>query len=337
MKKLALGIIIGLAAGLLLEYARPERGHGLEAFASATGLVPETPPTEGLYRGLDAGWAGAPLWDDGRAEVNLYEAVLNREQGPRKAAYAATVVVKEPFSPRYLVKADEPAAGGTFDVLKINYVMHARTGLYDWDEMISTFVHRLRLVPIKMTYSRQEWCGNIFKEWRRWRGQRSLFVSSYFDGQGTETIDLRLDDAVVPYDAVPLVLRALRMGEVGDSQTFTFPLYPTLRDTRVGPDAAVRATLTIGRRPIIRVPLGRFSALEVTLAYPTGRGDTAEERYWIETEPPNRILRVAGPNGEELALARSERLEYWRMTGDDVAWWPGQMLDERVVPHDRSR
>ena len=329
MKKMMLGLLIGLAAGIGADRMLGAAFGSGEATvvtggsaASAALTSSADTPSSGLYTVLDPDWARATLWDDGNAELNLYGALLNREFGLREKAYAATVIVKEAFTPKYLVKADDWRAPGNFDVLKLNHITHAQTGLYDWDQMISTFIERRRWVPVKMTYGHQEWCGNVFKEWRRWGNERFLFTSSYFDGQGTQTLDLSLDDDVVPYDSLLLLLRALRLDAVTPAQEVRFPLYPSLRGSRVGPVEPVDATLTIGDRTLVHVPLGDLEAVEISLTYPTAGGESIRETYWIEASGPNRILKVEGPGEESLELQRSERLEYWRMSGDELPWFP---------------
>ena len=285
-----------------------------------------TTPNVGLYTMLDASWAGHSRWDDGKAEVNLYAATLRREYDLRDAAYVASIVVKETFTPEHLVKADDWSVPGNFDVLKLNDISFAETGLYNWNQMASTFVERQRWVPIKMTFSRQEWCGNVFKEWRRWRDQRSLFTSSYFDGQGTRMLELPLDDAVVPYDSLPLLLRSIRLDGEAGNRTASFSMLPSLSGSRVGPTEAVGATLTAGDAHVLQVPLGSFLAVPLVLVFADDAGAETSETYWIEQAAPNRLIKLQRGNGETMALLRSERLQYWRMTGKDFNWLPTEAL-----------
>lgn len=283
---------------------------------------PPEMPDDGLYGVVDGSWAEHGLWDDGRAELDLYDARIDRESALRDQAYVAHVVVKEAFTPDLLVKADDWQTPGNFDVLKLNAVSYARTGLYDWHETTSSFVVRDSLVPVKMTFGRQEWCGNIFKEWRRFGGQRWLHVSSYFDGTGTRQREHDLADRVVPHDALPVLLRALRFDELHPGRRVDFPLLPTLRGRGAGPVEPVAATLIAGDAVTVDVPMGRFEARELSLEFEGRGGDRVQETWWIETAHPNRLLRWETDAGERMELARSERLEYWRMSGDDESWFP---------------
>lgn len=283
---------------------------------------PPDMPASGLYEVLDGSWAESATWDDGRAELDLYEARIERESGLREQAYVAHVVVKEAFTPGYLVKADDWQTPGNFDVIKLNAVSYARTGLYDWHEMTSSFTVRDSLVPVKMTFGRQEWCGNVFKEWRRFGGQRWLHVSSYFDGVGTGRREHGLGDEVVPYDVLPLLLRSLRLEDLQPGHRVDFPMLPALRGRGAGPTEPLSATLTVGETGTIRVPLGEAEARELSLEFSGSEGRPVQESWWIEIARPNRLLRWEGSSGEHMALARSERLEYWRMSGGDVPWFP---------------
>lgn len=297
------------------------------ASTSGSGAAQEAAPRDGLYSLVDPDWASAPLWDDGNAEINLYAARLEREFALRDDAYAVDIVVKEPFTPEYLVKADDFTAPGTFDVLKLNHLTHATTGMYDWNEMTSVFLERGRQVPIKAVYSRQEWCGNVFKEWRRWREQRWLSVSSYFDGAGTARVELPLGDEVVPHDALPLLLRALRFEDLEAGESVEFRLLPSLSGVRVGPTEPTPATLRVGEVEEVTVPAGTFRSVALRLEYAGARGVPAGESWWIEADEPHRPVQLHTDAGEALQLARSERLQYWRMSGDEVPWFPAELVD----------
>jgi hypothetical protein len=152
---------------------------------------PTAPPVDAEVL-FHAAWAQDPLWDDGLAEVTLYEA--HRPQYGKIESYEAVfIVVKEDFNRDLLVKADPP--------LTDNYPYHF---------MASVFVRRdapTRLV--KLTLGSQEWCGNTFKEIKTVGGRSELITNSYFDGQGDarRPLDLRPGDLLE--DQLPLALRGL--------------------------------------------------------------------------------------------------------------------------------
>src|SRR6266571_9339037 len=76
-----------------------------------------------------------PLWDDGRAEIDAYEAAISRYGTPRTLT-AYLIVVKEDFSKRQLVKADpDHDPGDLLTVLKLNHVINYQTGIYSYHQM----------------------------------------------------------------------------------------------------------------------------------------------------------------------------------------------------------
>ena len=78
-------------------------------------LAPELPA-------FDSAWARDPLWDDGKAEVAIYEAREIRYGRPHESR-AVFIVVKEDFHRELLVKADPPYEGKQLiPVLKLNAV-----------------------------------------------------------------------------------------------------------------------------------------------------------------------------------------------------------------------
>ena len=79
MKKIMLGLLIGLAAGIGVDRmlgaafwsGKTAVVAGGSASSAALASSADT-PSSGLYTVLDPDWARATLWDDGNAELNLY-------------------------------------------------------------------------------------------------------------------------------------------------------------------------------------------------------------------------------------------------------------------------
>src|SRR5262245_17634731 len=77
-------------------------------------------------------FASSPLWDDGRAEVDAYEASVRR-YGVLRSLTAYLIVVKEDFSRTQLVKADPGhAPADLLTVIKLNHVIDYQTGIYTY-------------------------------------------------------------------------------------------------------------------------------------------------------------------------------------------------------------
>ena len=178
--------------------------------APAPETVSSTVATEETAQLYDASWARDPLWDDGMAEVALYDA--RRPQYGRPESYQAVfVVVKEEFRRPLHVKADPPFEGkDLFAVLKLNAIHSYSTPNYPYHFLLSVFVRRddpSRLV--KLTMGSQEWCGNTFKEVTTWGPAPQLVSHSYFDGEGDATRPLDLGPGDLLEDQLPLALRSL--------------------------------------------------------------------------------------------------------------------------------
>src|SRR5258705_9993050 len=110
-------------------------------------------------------------WGDGQAEVAGYDLTIPRYNQPRRGV-AVTVFVTETFSNSARVKADpgkHPPAD-EYPVMKLNLVKDYQTGIYDYNEMISSFVAlqpvngRAAGSPTKISFSRQERGGQTYHQ-----------------------------------------------------------------------------------------------------------------------------------------------------------------------------
>ena len=248
-----------------------------------------------------AGFGREALWNDGQAEVSVYEAT-DRREGRLRASRAILVVVAEDLVADRLVKADDPYHGKTRRVLKFNHVRSIPTGLYTFEQMLSVFADADRLAPVKLSMTSHEWCGNSFVEWRG--DTDMLAIRSYFDTPGDVDAPLDPRDAVF-YDALPLELRGLdfertRSGRlrVIDSVFSNKPAVPSVAD------AAIEVERPSAAPEVYRVRVSRGD-----------RRDTFE----FERAFPHRLGRWERSDGGSLKLQKSLRLRYWEKTspGDE--------------------
>jgi hypothetical protein len=275
---------------------------------SGAGLA-SVPPEPGQSAVLwKAGFGRAPLWNDGNAEVSVYEARDLRYGLPR-ASRATLVVVAEDLSPNRLVKADHPEAEPrTLRVLKLNHVRSIRTGVYVYNQMLSAFLDAESLRPVKVSVTSHEWCGNSFVEWRS--DTKILSIRSYFEPVGDS--DMPLDPAgALFYDALPLALRGLD--------------FEHAREGRVRVLETVFASAPIPPRAeeaVVRVAAGP-GGYRVTLE----RGDR-KDVFEFEAAYPHRLRRWERPDGGLLSLIASKRFAYWQKNH------PG---DEKLLPGGPAR
>jgi len=251
-----------------------------------------------------AGFGREAVWNDGQAEVSVYEATDPRE-GRLRTSRAIFVVVAEDLVAGRLVKADDPAHAKTRRVLKFNHVRSIPTGLYRYEQMLSVFADVDGLSPLKITMTSHEWCGNSFVEWRS--DTNTLSLRSYWEAPGD--VDAPLDPhGALFYDALALVLRGLdfektRTGRlrVIDSIFGSKPAVPQVEDAVIGVER------TAAPPGVYRVHLSR--------------GDQ-RDTFEFETGFPHRLARWDRSDGGTLKLQNSVRTRYWEKTS------PG---DERIL------
>ena len=253
------------------------------------------PPQNASEIAWKAGFGRAALWNDGQAEVSIYDA-RDLKYGVPRSSRAVLIVVAEDLLRDRLVKADRPAGEpATRRVLKLNHVRSIPTGAYTYQQMLSVFAGADRLETVKLTMTSHEWCGNSFAEWRSDRG--SLMIRSYFETPGDADVPLAAEGAVF-YDALPLTLRGLdfertRGGalRVIDTVFTSKPAAPAVSE---------------GRLEVARSGEGADAAYRVTLR----RGERTDA-FEFETKFPHRLLRWDRADGGSLRLTDSKRFRYW--------------------------
>src|SRR3989454_8081465 len=110
-------------------------------------------------------------WGDGQAELAGYDLSIPRYNQPRRGV-AITIFVTETFSNSARVKADpgKHPPSDEFPVMKLNLVKDYQTGVYDYNEMTSSFVAlqpvngRAARSPTKTSVSRQEGGGDPYHQ-----------------------------------------------------------------------------------------------------------------------------------------------------------------------------
>jgi hypothetical protein len=295
----------------------------LSTAQSAAGPAPAQTP---------AGSAGAPTlahnpfdhdfwkhWGDGRAEISTYDLVYPR-YGELRQGSAVAIFVTETFSSKARVKADpgRHTSSDEFPVMKLNLVQDFATGIYDYNLMTSVFVALAPWSgqpagsPAKVSFSGQDWCGQVFHEVLPRGNTVRHVLHSYFDGEGDrdDTLDSPangvLEDALFHWArglATPFLepgegrdVRLLRSAE--ESRVKHVPL--TWQDARLGRSRDVVE---------VTVPAGSF-AVETLTATIDGASSWT---FRVEKNPPRRIVQWERSDGKRADLVASERLEYWKM------------------------
>lgn len=276
------------------------------ALAAAGCRAGGPPATAGKAGAAANPFAANPLWDDGRAEIDAYDASTRRYDILRPFT-AYLIVVKEDCSRAQLVKADpghDPKDLVT--VLKLNHVLNYQTGIYSYHQMASSFFERDTMDLVKFSLTSFEWCGNSYKEYTRRDGKASLHVHTYWDGQAEATYDLPSGPDVVLYDQVPLWIRSLPQGA------------GTERGLRVvagqinskGPKPAIEAgALRATAEETVTTPAGSFRALRWELKV----ADRNPDLFWTARDFPYLLVAWDKPDGGSYRLKWTQRLAYWEL------------------------
>ncbi|MEM9753683.1 MAG: hypothetical protein AAF916_09905 [Planctomycetota bacterium] len=315
--------VAGLSFGILL---------GLPACAQtegATGVERWQPPAYGEAFG--------EVWYDGRAELASYELVYPRYGEMRKGT-AVAVTVTEPFrwSPR--VKADR-VDDETFNVVKLNLSEDFPTGVYDYNVMTSVFVGTSpgstgttgeglsAGVPVKLTFSSQEWCGHVWEQAAFGAEAVDVDVRSYFERAADRDFEVAGEPAFLAEDALFLWARGLAGPVLEAGASVDVPLWRSSAVSRfrhVGPgwDTAV---LTRGDE-VSRVRTEALGDVSVRTMFATvsraesAGGGTETYVFTVEDASPHRVVQVRRDDGYSLTLVGVSREPYWsqQSTSDEA-------------------
>lgn len=273
-------------------------------------------PQEKLYD--DAFWK---RWSDSNAELAGYELTVSRYGVPRKGT-AVTAFVTEACSAsrRVTVPAGAKDKSDQYQVMKLNLVQDFSTGLYDYNLMTSAFVTlepangRAAGSPAKISFSSQEWKGQIFSQLLFDERSARLQTNSYFDGQGDETRTLEVPADALSEDALLLWARGLAAPLVASGQSARVPCLLSLERTRLQRLPTTVATVQLARakeRERVKVPGGEF---EVEWASATIENGPVW-RFAVETEGQRRVIVFEANDGRRAELLGSHRLRYWELNG----------------------
>lgn len=259
-------------------------------------------------------------WGDGNAEVAGYDLEMPR-YGEMRTGTAVLIFVTEPFTVEPRVKADGPNAktGTVFQVMKLNLVRDFQTGIYDYNTMTSTFVGLEPFAglpsgaPAKVTFSSQEWCGQVWSQEIFHPGRIEIVSHSYFGGEADESLTIRRAGRIWSEDQLFHWARGFALPDAAE-MTSTVTMLPALLEARLRHEPIEPRNVVLKRSvrdESITVPAGTFETLVHTAVSSGGTTWT----FWIERSEPHRIIQWTTSDGEAGRLRGSERLPYWKMNG----------------------
>lgn len=259
-------------------------------------------------------------WSDGAAELAAYDLTFQRYGAARRGT-AVTIFVKEDFANSARVKANPGRpASDRFPVMKLNLVQDFPTGIYDYNMMTSTFVAlepangRPAGSPAKVSFSSQEWCGQVYGQLLFDQSHIRRTVHSYFDGEADQEDTLEYPTDGISEDTLVFWARGMAGPALRPGESVKRPLLRSLEHARLAhqPLEWHSATLSRDTSPrTVTVPAGEFRT-DVYRAIIT-KGDSAV--FYVERTAPHRIVRWETMDGHRADLVGSKRLKYWEMNG----------------------
>lgn len=280
----------------------------------------------GLLISLGRGIASAEdfwsYWGDGKAEMSGYDLVQPR-YGQNRHGKAVLIFVTEEHSSKERVKIEgDPTRvppRERFPVLKLNFVRHFQTGIYDYKILTSVFARLDRhLEPSKISTSVQEWCGHVYHQLLIKGSAIEETLHSYFGGEADQTRSHSLKRDAIFEDDIPILIRELQGEWLKPGERLTAPCAPSLLSLRLLHRPFQWQTITLSKAAAaetIPSALGKVAVVRWTVATP-GAGTYI---YDVEARWPHRIIRWSSDQGESGVLRGTTRLPYWKLhdNGDE--------------------
>ena len=282
-------------------------------------IYPGCASADGKYREPQIDSAFWDFWGDGKAELAAYDLTFSR-YGETREGVAVTIFVTETFSNRKRVKSDpgKNPASDEFPVMKLNLIQDFPTGIYDYNLMTSVFVAlqpvngRLNGTPAKVSYSSQEWCGQVYQQVLFDANKMRINAHSYFDGEADSESTEKYPANGFTEDALLHWARGLAAPIVAPGESVEAQFFDSLEFSRLRHQAPAWRKATLQRSATtenLSTPAGDFEAQLAEVKIEGGR----HWKFYVEKNPPQRIIKWEADDGRSATLLGSKRLEYWRM------------------------
>lgn len=250
---------------------------------------------------LNPNWMNNSIWDDGLAEVAVYEA-NQRIYGKIRTYECVYVTVKEVFNEAHDVKTDDYNRADLYEVLKVNRFERIETEQYPYHFLSSIFFKRTNPLKVhKMTISSQEWCGNTYKAYTPTENGYRIQYNSYWDGEG-EGEKMQEGDFLFE-DQLPFTLRTMALEK---GLKFNARIMPCQITSKVGPIYADFAVFRVGSTTF-NFNETEIEAWKIIVQLDLERANL----YVIEKAHPNRLLEVNTWDQRNLKLKEIKRYAYW--------------------------
>lgn len=287
--------------------------HALAALLAAAAMpvvgpaqVPAPPSRIPLVAEIDPAWGTDGRWDDGRAEVAVYEAVRVVDGAPR-LHQVRLVTVAEEFNTEFWTRAEWPHGQKPIRAVlrqtQSATVESPRSVLHTSVSIVRARDDFGRLV--KLTASSHDGVGATTKEVLAVADPPTFHFISYWDGEGTGRAELEeYDEDTFFEEELPVALRGLRFR---DGLSARFSLMPSQVTSRAAVPVPVPAVLDVAktRRPFA-TPHARYGTGELWEVHASAR-DGREITWWFEAGAPHVLVSMEHGDGRRMDLVELER------------------------------
>ncbi len=260
-------------------------------------------------------------WGDGRAEVSAY-ALDAPLEGRLRSGTAVAVVVTEPWSLEAGEKL-EAAPKDALQAVKLNLIERLPTGLAEYRLMTSAFVAaspgRGVVVgqPLKIAFSSQDWCGQVFHQ-LRFGEQVEELQMSYLPGADAKG-SLPQRPGGLSEDLLLLWARGLAAPRLSPGESRQVPLLRSVRRARLEQRPVDWVTATVRRDAEAEPQATVLGAIEVDRLSVEAKGWS--QSFLVERAWPHRLVAWSGADGTRARLIGQRRLAYWEENEPgDEAW-----------------
>ncbi len=253
-------------------------------------------------------------WADGKAELSSYEVVQPR-YGALRPGYGVMIFVTESLHQKTFIKVDSPTPeADQFYALKLNHILNFTTGIYDYSLMTSVFSQvaggRHPFELRRISFSAQEWCGQVFDEALFSGGQINGYLSSYFASEGRGAYQLEQPEHFASEDHLLIRIRELQGPFMDLGAMRELEILPSFWQLRQAHQPHATVPGRIHKAAAEQVVVGEDTLAAVRWELHIGQ---RQRTLWTEKAYPHRIVRWTDDDGGRGELMRTMRVPYWQL------------------------
>ena len=196
-------------------------------------------------------------WYTKGAEISRF-ALTQARYGELHTGDAVLIYVTEVMNPKLQVKTDTPAKAD-IPVLKLNATRKFYTGIYPYSIMTSIFAPigvASYPLPLKITFTSQEWCGQVFMQMNLRENHYQVQSRSYFESESDK--DFTIEKALTEEALWMLIRLAPSKLPTGEFRLFQGTTYTRLLHRPLAVRNATGSLTTADSKSLEGVSLVRY-------------------------------------------------------------------------------